>query len=1053
MKKNIITIMLSIASVSAMAQGADKTLSGRVVDAATGEPLAGVRVEAYGNHRYTSMTDDQGKYQLKVPVWVSSVTMKVDGYNLQQTPVGKDANKVDAKLYTSAFGADYQAQTTASTAKGFTVNDNSIDMSIDPAISQHLGADVRCLSRGANPAEGNMMLIQGIHSLQSNAQPLIVIDGVLTDMQYDKNMLHSGYYNNILANINVEDIENVTVLKNGSALYGAKGANGVIVINTKRNKSMATRIDVNISGGFQLMPRLPKMLDNEEFRLYATEMLSDQMESVGNLSFLNSDPTYYYYSKYHNSTDWTKETYRTAWMQNYGINVQGGDEIASYNLSVGYAQSNSTLKGNDFSRFNMRLNTDIDIIKNLKVRFDAAYSDVNRDLRDDGLSSDLDEYTVTSTGILGLIKSPFLSPYAYDKAGNLSSFYEDADDYLSNVFNTSELSLANPSTILAHGDGENRNTFGNRMILLSITPEYQFSSSLKLSEAFNFSLNNTNENYYLPIEGTPKFRISSISTEYLNNVVQSLAAREISIQSDTRLQWTQRYQAHAINLFGGMRFISRNYKLTHQRGFNTGNDKTPNMSTSLAYKSTGGSDEKTKEITWYGQADYNYAERYYLTAGLSMHTSSCFGDDASGLHLAGVTWGLFPNVQASWVMTNEKWLSRIPGLNYLRLNAGFDVSGNDDVNYTASRTYFIANNMLNSSVDGLSIGNIGNTELKWETTKRISAGMEARLLNNRLSLQVDYFKSFTNNLLTLSQLAWTSGLKENWNNDGKLKNEGVNVALTGKLLNLKSWKWELGASMGHYKNKITALPGGNSMTTSIYGANILSEVGSPVGLFYGYRTQGVLSTQAAADAANLYLVDETGEKQRFNAGDMHFTDVNGDHIIDKNDMQVIGDPNPDVYGNIFTNLQWKNWRMEVVFNYSLGNDIYNYERSVLEGGSRFYNQTTAMTNRWTTEGQVTDVPRIEYGDPMGNSRFSDRWIENGSYLRLKNVTLSYSLPIQSTYLQGITIWGSAQNLFTITRYLGSDPDAAMGNNQLTMGIDRGLLGLGRTFAMGVKINL
>lgn len=1042
-----------IASVTAMAQGADKTLSGKVTDAATGEPLAGVRVEAYGNRHYTAMTDDKGEYQMKVPQWVNSVTMKVEGYNLQQTPVGKALDKVNARLYTSAFGSNYSSTTTGSVTHTANVNDNSVDMSIDPVIQQRLGADIRSISRGANPAEGNVMLMEGIHSLQSNAQPLVVIDGVLTDLQYDKGMLHSGYYNNILSNINVEDIENVTVLKNGSAIYGAKGANGVILINTKRNKSMATRIDVNIGGGFQLMPRLPKMLDNEEYRLYATEMLSDQMANVGTLSFLNSDPTYYYYPKYHNSTDWTKETYHTAWVQNYGINVQGGDDIASYNLSVGYAQSNSTLKGNDFSRFNMRLNTDIDIIRNLKVRFDAAYSDVNRDLRDDGLSSNLNEYTVTSTGILGLIKSPFLSPYAYDKTGNQSNFFEDADDYLSDVFSSSELSLANPNTILAHGDGENRNTFGNRMIVLSITPEYQFNRSLKLSEFFNFSLNNTNENYYLPMEGTPKFRILSISDTYLSNLVQSLAAREISLQSDTRLQWTHRYNAHSLNLFGGMRFISRDYKLTRQQGFNTGNDKTPNMTSSLTYKSTGGSDEKTKEITWYAQTDYNYAERYYLTAGLSMHTSSCFGDDASGLHLGGVTWGLFPNVQASWVMTNEKWLSDVPGLNYLRLNAGYDVSGNDDVNYTASRTYFIANNMLSSKVDGLSLGNIGNTELKWETTKRLSAGMEANVLNNRLSLQVDYFRSWTNNLLTLSQLAWTSGLKENWNNSGKLENEGVNVSLTGKVLNLKNFKWEMGASMGHYKNKITALPSGNSMTTSAYGATILSQVGSPVGLFYGYRTEGVFATQAAADAANLSLIDETGEPQKFKAGDMHFADVNDDHIINEKDMQVIGDPNPDVYGNIFTNMQWKNWRMEVVFNYSLGNDIYNYERSVLEGGSRFFNQTTALLNRWTTEGQVTNVPRIEYNDPMGNSRFSDRWIENGSYLRLKNVTISYTLPIQSTYLQGITFWGSAQNLFTITRYLGSDPDNAMGNNQLTLGIDRGLLGMGRSFSMGVKINL
>ena len=260
--------------------------------------------------------------------------------------------------------------------------------------------------------------------------------------------------------------------------------------------------------------------------------------------------------------------------------------------------------------------------------------------------------------------------------------------------------------------------------------------------------------------------------------------------------------------------------------------------------------------------------------------------------------------------------------------------------------------------------------------------------------------------------------------------------------------------MGHYKNKVTALPENtSSMENTIYGATVRTEVGQPVGLFYGYRTLGVFTTQAEADAAGLYVVDENNTKHAFAAGDIHFADLDGNHIIDHNDREVIGDPNPDIYGNIFTALSWKRWRLDAVFNYSLGNDIFNYQRSVLEGGTRFYNQTTALNARWTTEGQHTDIPRASYEDPMGNSRFSDRWIEDGSYLRLKNVTLSYALPIQSTYLQGITVWASAENLFTLTRYLGSDPDNTLGNSTLSQGIDRGLLGIGRSFAMGLKINL
>lgn len=186
---------------------------------------------------------------------------------------------------------------------------------------------------------------------------------------------------------------------------------------------------------------------------------------------------------------------------------------------------------------------------------------------------------------------------------------------------------------------------------------------------------------------------------------------------------------------------------------------------------------------------------------------------------------------------------------------------------------------------------------------------------------------------------------------------------------------------------------------------------------------------------------------------MKFVDKDGNSCIDANDREVIGDPNPSVYGNIYSHLNWKNWTLDVTFNYCLGNDIFNYERSIIESGKYFYNQTTAMNSRWVAEGQVTSMPRISYQDPHGNARFSDRWIEDGSYLRLSNVKLSYALPINSTFLQGVTVWGSAQNLFTITKYLGSDPDCSLSGNVLAQGIDRGLLGLGRSFSMGVKINL
>ena len=1037
-----------------------KAVGGTVTDAATGRPLAGVIVEAYGNHKYTSMTDEAGNYQLKVPDYVNSVSMRVEGYQLQQKAIGRYAERTDAQLYPSTFTPTYEQTTQSYVSRRADRFDNTAQLSIDPLVAEQLGADVHSVARSGQLGIGNTMFIGGLTSLQTNAQPLVVIDGVITDMQYDRQMLHEGYYNNILANLNVNNIESVTVLKNGTALYGAKAAGGVLLVKTKRNRSMATKIDVTINGQFQLTPRLPQMMGAEDYRLYATEMLSGLTANVQNLEFVNSDPTNYYYNTYHNNTDWTKEVYHNTFVSNYGINVQGGDDVANYNLSVGYSLGDATQRGNDFSRFNMRLNTDIKVFRGLDVRFDAAYSDVTRDLRDDGAKEDLTVGTVTAPGFLSLIKSPFLAPYAFDINGNASHYLADADNYVSKVFEDdgdiyyNSVRLANPLGILQLGDGENRNQAGNRMVTFSVTPQYQFNRHLTLSEHFNFTLVNTNENYYLPLEGTPPFRLLASSTELVENMTQSMAARQNSVMSDTRLTWGNRYGAHKIDVIGGIRYQSSNYKLTAQRGYDTGNDKYPSTGNARNYRTTWGADDKTRDLTWYAQADYNWAEKYYLEAGFSAEASSRFGDDADGLKLGGVVWGLFPSVNAAWVMSNEKWLADAAGVNYLRLNVGFDITGNDNIDYTASKTYFVANNMLSQKVDGKSIGNIGNTSLKWETTSRLTAGLEGNFINNRLNVRVNYFKGWTKNLLTLRQLAWTSGLAANWSNDGKLENEGFEAAVGLKVLNLKDFTWELGASAGHYVNKITALPDNNkSFETEAYGATILSQVGTAAGVFYGYKTQGVYATQAEADRDGYYQVNDRGQLEFFGAGDMRFVDKNQDGVIDEQDRFVIGDPNPDIYGNIYTRLNWKNWSLSATMRYSLGNDVYNYQRSLLESGSRFYNQTTAMLSHWTSENQVTSIPRISYGDPMGNARFSDRWIEDGSYLRLSNVTLSYTIPITSTYLQGITLWGGAYNLFTVTRYLGSDPDCGVSGSALLQGIDRGLQASARSFALGVKVNL
>ena len=591
------------------------------------------------------------------------------------------------------------------------------------------------------------------------------------------------------------------------------------------------------------------------------------------------------------------------------------------------------------------------------------------------------------------------------------------------------------------------------MLNLTVTPKYRINRNLTLSEHFSYNLVNTNEIYYIPVNGTPNYYVSSIGN-YMQNEVRSLASKQNSVLSDTRLDWSNRYNAHFIHLFGGARINWESYSMSSLLGYNTGNDKQPFMKSSLSNTNDFGTSDNWNSLAWYAQAEYNYLGRYFLQANLTVEGSSRFGRDGGNFRAFDAAWGVFPGVQASWMISNEPWMAKIKAINSLRLTAGYDVSGNDDIDYYAARSFFSSSQFLNT-IAGLSFSSIGNTKIQWETTRRINVGLETNLFNNRVNLSANFFTSKTDNLLTRQSLGFLSGLSENWTNDGELKNTGFDISAAVKAIALKDFQWEVGASIGHYKNEITQLAEGrNFIDNEVYGATIRTQVGQSANQFYGYKSLGVFSTTAEAEAAGLYILGENGiDRIYYKAGDIHFADLNGDHQITEADREFIGDPNPDLYGNIFTTLSYKHLKLDLRFNYSYGNDVYNYQRAQLEAGSRFMNQTTALVRRWQVEGQQTDVPQITFQDPMGNSRFSDRWIEDGSYLRLKTVTLSYDLPMNNEYIQGFQFWIQANNLFTLTKYMGSDPEFTMTSNVSGQGIDVGQLSQSRSIVAGIKIKL
>ena len=1077
-----------------------KSVSGKVVDAATGEGLGGVRVQALNNRLYTAMTEEDGSYTISVPKFVTSLYFEVTGYNGIQRAIKSESSQ-DVKMYSSAFKSVYKDGVSIySVSEAHPVNTTALTAESD--IENTLNGSVRTISRGGVPAQGAAMFIHGINSLNSNAQPLVVVDGVIWDMQYDRTTVHQGFINNVLNMIDVDDIADIKVVKNGAAFYGAKGSNGVIEITTNRGKSQATRINARIYGGFETAPNYVDVMNAGQYRSYLSELIgtykdSEDRSSNFHIGFLNEDPSYVYYPLYHNNTDWSKNLYRTAFTQNYKVGVQGGDDVAMYNLSLGYTKSDATARMTNFDRLNLRFNTDITITDKLNASFDLAYGRSTYNLRDNGWASNYNNDNISSPNVLGLIQAPFLSPYSYvvtwDPVNLVNKVAMDKRVYSGKYFNSDpnpflfaqnydSYALANPYWILKNGKGNDKNYMEQTQFMLNVTPKYVVNKNLTISDRFSYILNRTSEKYYLPYSGTPSRFIEGLGS--VSSSVKSQYGKETTVFNDLRAEWKKQMGAHFLDAMAGMRFSSYTYSNTYVKGYNNTNDKLPNLSYNLSFLDYGGTNDTWVNLAYYLNASYNYRNRYFVNGTVSMESSSRFGKEAdSGLKLFGVRWGLFPSLQAGWLISSEDWFNA-DWVNSLKLTAGYEMTGNDDIDYYATRTYFQNVKFLNNST-GLQLANIANPKIQWETNHRFNVGLQANLLDNRLSLGAEVYLSKTSNLLTRKEVSYLTGLANMWTNEGELQNNGVEVSVSGILVNSKDWKWQAGFTMGHYANKITKLPSTdkinlynidesgmtstiyktiNGFTTSVYGKNnVLTAKNYAAGVFYGYKTKGVFKDNAEASTAGKYgyLKYPTGvvgdPSRDFKAGDVHFVDVNGDGWISEADMVKIGDPNPDIYGNIFTSLSWKRFTLDINFKYSLGNDIYDYQRSQLEQGNTVWNQSKALVNRWRYSGQETSIPRLmsttNTEEWVNNERFSDRWIDNGSYLKLKKVRLTYQVPLSLSWLQGLTVFGECNNIFTLTKYKGEDPEVSCGNSVLYQGVDAGYLPQSFSCNFGVTFNL
>ncbi len=1013
-------------------------VTGVVYDARTQEPIpaATVTAEGFGG----GFTEDDGSFSIDVNQDASELIFSRDGYQTKIVSLtGKEELKVylvegDYNSYFDEIDFHYIKQNKSKTTKAVsafdaTENWKNSGTSAEKVIQNAAGINIK--SRSGSPGIGSDMFVRGYSSLFASSQPLVVIDGVIYDINsYAPSILNNATFNP-LSYIDVKDIASVVIEKDGGSVYGAKGGRGVIYITTQRADQIATKIEATVQGGINFQPSSLPVLEADDYRIYLSDLLQSQGmtgEEIAVLPYMNDDAsTNEDYYRYHNNTDWQKKVFRNSYTTDYGFKIRGGDEIAKYSLSLGYLADDGVVENTSFHRFNSRLNADIKVSEAFSLNASLGISQETRDLVDAGLS-------LTSNPIyLALTKSPLVNPNVVDENGLVSPNLEDVD-----VFG-----VGNPQAIVDGFTGSRANYrfFGN------LKANYEITKNLELSTLVGLTFDKTKENLFSPHVGLQDYQLTlSVG----DNRLGAGAVRFNSVTSDTYLRYKKAFNAnHNLNVLGGVRLMVNESGSDRVITYNSPNDRLTTIGDGDAtLAELDGHVGNWNDLTYYLTSTYSYKHKYLVALDASLNGSSRFGSEADGITMFDNVFGVCPRLGLGWILSSEDFMAGADHVDLLKLRASYGLSGNDEIGNYRAASYYTTNSYYYWT--GLVRGNIYNPTLQWETVAKANVGVDLAMFNERLNVSLDYYNNVTSNMLTEIPLNEEVGFYSYWGNGGSMKNSGVELALSGRILN-GPVVWDMGISVSNYKNEITDLPVDQYINT-IAGANILTEVGQAAGVFYGYKTDGVFASAAEAEASGLQNLNENTSLTAFGAGDVRFVDVHEDGIIDEQDMVVIGDPNPTVTGAVSNTVKWNDFKLDVLVSYSIGGDVYNYQRMKLESMSTYENQTQAVINRWTTDGQVTDMPKASYGDPMGNARFSDRWIEDGSYVRLKDVTLSYNIPFKSEKLS-MEVFAKGKNLITFTNYLGRDPDFSFDSSTLSQGIDLGLTPQFKTVMLGLKIGL
>ena len=969
-----------------------RIVTGRITDA-SGNPIPSASVVVKGSRKGTN-TGADGTFTLKVPAGATTLTVSSIGFTKQDVSI-TGSSDVTVQLGASTtsdlqdvvvvgYGTQRKRDLTGAIYK---LQDSTMkDIPIqgpDQALRGKVPG-VQVTQSSGTPGSAISVLVRGSGTITTSNQPLYVVDGVILNTgsysQLDANM--GGQTLNVLADINPNDIESYEVLKDAAAaaIYGSRGANGVVLITTKKGANQKTKVTLDASLGTQSPwkkiptlsgPQYVTLINEETQAAFGATPTQIGLANLGNAP--SSYPT----------TNWQDLVFRHDPLYNYQLSVAGGDAKTKVYLSANYSGDDGILLGSDYRRYGTRINIDHSISDRFKVSGNLG---VSRSIQN-RINNDNNIYGVLSTSVL---MPTYFKPYNAD-----GTYAYDANlGIIENPIAAGKLRFNQAKTNTVIGD---------------LAGEYYFLPSLSLRVQGSVDYIGFNEFQFLPsntLEGATG----------PNGIGRQGYSTDLNLLNENVLTWKQSYGEHHITATAVASFQTDNFQQLYAEGHNFPGNGIQELSAASTPVQTTSSSTNLGQIGYLIRVNYDYKGRYLLSGNVRRDGASNLG--------SSFQYGTFPAISAGWRISDEDWFKDIRTISNLKLRASYGKLGNTNglLPYASKALVSpgITGNYVingNTNVPGLSPYQIGNDSLKWETLKQADVGLEVGLFKERLQFTADYYNKITTNLLLARPLVGSSGFTSVNQNIGEITNTGWEFSVTGTEVASRDFTWTTSFNISFNKNIVKKISGSPFPS----GFASWTQEGYPIGSFYGYKAIGLFNSQAQIAKAPTQF-------QGTSPGDIQFADLNHDGVINSSDQTVLGNANPKYYGGLTNTFSFHGVDLTVFFQFNVGNKIFNENRQFAEGMNSAFGQYATTLKRWEPTDTNTNVPRAVWGDPNGNaSNNSTRFLEDGSFMRLKNVILAYNIPkalLRGVKLSSVKFFIQAQNLKTWTKYSGFDPEVS-----------------------------